>query len=142
MVGRIVGEPLEADTQVYVADTMGEVGLFYRLAEVVFVGKSLAGGGGQNPIEPAKLGSAILHGPQVGNFQDVYRMLDEGGGAGEVTDEQGLAAALAALFSDAPRRRRMAQAAADTIERQGGAADRIMRAIEPRCARIVPAYAS
>ena len=44
---------------------MGEMGVFYRLAGVVFLGKSLTGEGGQNPIEPAKLASAILHGPNV-----------------------------------------------------------------------------
>ena len=60
---------------------MGELGVFYRLAGVVFLGKSLTGEGGQNPIEPAKLGSAILHGPNVGNFADVYEGLDAAGGA-------------------------------------------------------------
>ena len=61
---------------------MGELGLFYRLAGVVMVGKSFVGEGGQNPIEPAKLASAILHGPHVANFADVYALLDEAGGGG------------------------------------------------------------
>ena len=56
------------EAAVYICDTIGELGLFYRLAGVVFVGKSFSGGGGQNPIEPARLASAILHGPKVGNF--------------------------------------------------------------------------
>ena len=62
------GERPGPGTAVYICDTIGELGLFYRLAGVVFVGKSFAGGGGQNPIEPARLASAILHGPMVGNF--------------------------------------------------------------------------
>ena len=86
-VRRSKGERIDPGTQIYIADTMGEIGLFYRLADVVFMGKSLAGGGGQNPIEPAKLGSAILHGPNVGNFPDVYRTLDEAGGAAAVAGE-------------------------------------------------------
>ncbi|MCB1542043.1 MAG: 3-deoxy-D-manno-octulosonic acid transferase, partial [Rhodoblastus sp.] len=67
---RSAGEKIGAGAQVFIADTFGEMGLWYRLASVVFVGKSLTAGGGQNPIEPAKLGAAILHGPSVENFAD------------------------------------------------------------------------
>ena len=75
------GDPVGPGTAVYVCDTIGELGLFYRLAGVVFVGKSFVGGGGQNPIEPAKLACAILHGPMVANFADAYAALDDAGGA-------------------------------------------------------------
>ena len=75
------GETIGPGTAVYICDTIGELGLFYRLAGVVFVGKSFVAGGGQNPIEPARLASAILHGPMVGNFADAYAALDEAGGA-------------------------------------------------------------
>ena len=75
------GETINPGTAVYICDTIGELGLFYRLAGVVFVGKSFVAGGGQNPIEPARLASAILHGPMVGNFADAYAALDEAGGA-------------------------------------------------------------
>jgi 3-deoxy-D-manno-octulosonic-acid transferase len=64
-------EPLAAATDVYVADTMGELGLFYRLAPVVFVAGSYRWQG-HNPIEPALLGAAIVSGPQVANFQDIF----------------------------------------------------------------------
>ncbi|HXZ14886.1 MAG TPA: 3-deoxy-D-manno-octulosonic acid transferase, partial [Roseiarcus sp.] len=66
------GERPGRETSIYVCDTIGELGLFYRLAGVVFLGKSFAGGGGQNPIEPARLASAILHGPMVENFAEAY----------------------------------------------------------------------
>ena len=66
------GDAIGSGTAVYVCDTIGELGLFYRLAGVVFVGKSFVGGGGQNPIEPARLACAILHGPMVANFADAY----------------------------------------------------------------------
>ena len=73
---------------------MGELGLFYRLAPLVFMGGSLVPHGGQNPIEPAKLGAAILHGPHVHNFADVYAALDGAGGALPVADGQNLPDAL------------------------------------------------
>lgn len=118
-------------TQIYVADTMGEMGIFYRLASSVFVGKSLTAAGGQNPIEPAKLGSAILHGPYVGNFAEVYRELDAACGALEIGDAELLKNALALLLSDVALLRKMARAASDTVERLGGATNNIMQALEP-----------
>lgn len=119
------------ETQFYVADTIGEMGLFYRLCGIVFLGKSLAGEGGQNPIEPVKLGAAILHGPNVSNFADVYAAFDAEQGAMQVQDVESLAAALAALLNDARRLRRTARAASETVQRLGGACDAIMQAIEP-----------
>ena len=119
------------ETQIYVADTMGEMGVFYRLASSVFVGKSLAATGGQNPIEPAKLGSAILHGPHVDNFAEVYREMDAACGAFEVADAETLKNALALLLSDMALLRKMARAAGDTVERLCGASNNIMRALEP-----------
>jgi 3-deoxy-D-manno-octulosonic-acid transferase len=118
-------------TDVYVADTIGELGLFYRLAEVVLMGGSLVPHGGQNPIEPAKLGAAILHGPHVHNFADVFAALDQQGGAIAVADVQQLAAAVGILLQDGHRVRTMARAAAATVEGLGGAVDRTMQAIEP-----------
>ena len=125
------GERPQRDTAIYICDTMGELGLFYRLAGVVMVGKSFNREGGQNPIEAAKLASAILHGPHVGNFLDVYAMLDEAGGAALTRDADELAAMLLALFADPARLRAMARAAAGAVETQGGAADRIMAALAP-----------
>jgi 3-deoxy-D-manno-octulosonic-acid transferase len=61
--------PREKD-DIYVVDTLGELGLVYRLAPIVFVGGSLASHGGQNPVEPIKLGAAVLHGPHVWNLPD------------------------------------------------------------------------
>ena len=116
---------------VYICDTIGELGLFYRLAGVVFVGKSFAGGGGQNPIEPARLASAILHGPMVGNFRDAYAALDEAGGALEIARPEDLGDALVALFANASRLRAMARAAGGAVERRAGAVERSMRALAP-----------
>jgi 3-deoxy-D-manno-octulosonic-acid transferase len=130
-VQRSRGLEPEKGADVYVADTMGELGLFYRVAPVVFVGKSLVGDGGQNPIEPAKLGAAILHGPHVQNFADVYAALDRDGGSLAIPDAQELANTLMRLLNDGAKLRRMARAAAATVEELGGAMDRTMAAIEP-----------
>jgi 3-deoxy-D-manno-octulosonic-acid transferase len=124
------GQMPDARTAVFVCDTIGELGLFYRLAGVVFVGKSFAGGGGQNPIEPAKLASAILHGPHVANFADVYALLDAAGGAALVHDSPELAQVLSALFTDGARLRAMARAAAKAVEGQTGAIDRMLSALD------------
>src|SRR3954454_14768725 len=70
-----------ATTDIDVADTMGELGLFYRLAPIVFMGGSLIEHGGQNPIEAVKLGASVVHGPHVFNFSDIYEALDRAGGA-------------------------------------------------------------
>ena len=125
-------------TAVYVCDTIGELGLFYRLAGVVFVGKSFAGGGGQNPIEPARLASAILHGPMVANFRDVYASLDEAGGAHEIQRPQDLGDALIALFANTARLRAMARAAGDAVERRAGAVERSMKALAPLLPALSP----
>ena len=125
------GERPGRATSVYICDTIGELGLFYRLAGVVFVGKSFAGGGGQNPIEPARLASAILHGPMVGNFADAYAALDAAGGALEIGEPERLGKTLVALFADAAKLRAMARAAGDTVERRSGAVERSMKALAP-----------
>ncbi len=85
---------------VYVADTMGELGLFYRLAPVVFMGKSILAQGGQNPFEPALLGAAVLFGPQMDNFPEMAPAMVAAGAARQVADESELTQALADLLSD------------------------------------------
>lgn len=132
-VRRSEGHKLPATgAQFYIADTMGEMGLFYRLASVVFLGKSFAGGGGgQNPIEPAKLGAAILHGPDVSNFADVYAEFARRGGARQVNDIEDFARALTQLLGDARRMREMSRAAGEAVDALVGACDNIMSAIEP-----------
>lgn len=132
-IRRAAGHKLPATgAQFYIADTMGEMGLFYRLASVVFLGKSFAGGGGgQNPIEPAKLGAAILHGPDVSNFTDVYAEFARRGGARQVNDIEDFARALTQLLGDARRMREMSRAAGEAVDALVGACDNIMNAIEP-----------
>jgi 3-deoxy-D-manno-octulosonic-acid transferase len=125
------GERPDAATDIYIADTVGELGLFYRLAPIVFMGGSLIRHGGQNPIEAAKLGAAILHGPYVSNFTEIYAALDEARGAAPVENADRLTAALAAWLKDEAARKRAAEAAHMTVEKLSGALDRTLAAIEP-----------
>src|SRR4051795_1538412 len=89
-----------ATTDIYVADTMGELGLFYRLAPIVFMGGSLIEHGGQNPIEAIKLGAAIVHGPHVFNFTELYDALDAAGGAKRADAQQALVKQIGQWLAD------------------------------------------
>jgi 3-deoxy-D-manno-octulosonic-acid transferase len=95
----------------WIADTMDELGLLYRLCPVVFVGKSLAGKGGQNPLEPARLGCAIAAGPHMANQAEAVAALTEAGGLTQVNDSGALAGWVDAMLRDPARRRHMGQAA-------------------------------
>ncbi|MCK1398701.1 3-deoxy-D-manno-octulosonic acid transferase [Bradyrhizobium sp. 4] len=120
-----------AATDVYVADTMGELGLFYRLSDIVFMGGSLIHHGGQNPIEAIKLGAAIVHGPHVFNFADVYEALDHSGGARRADTQELLIKQLGQLLADPALRRKIQQSGAGVVEDLGGALNRTMTALEP-----------
>jgi 3-deoxy-D-manno-octulosonic-acid transferase len=118
-------------TEIYIADTIGEMGLFYRLAPIVFMGGSLVRHGGQNPIEPAKIGSAILHGPYVSNFTAIYGELNRMRGAATVTDAESLTNSLQRLLDDPALVERMKESAYATVMRMGGALERTLNAIQP-----------
>ena len=130
-VARSQGHLPDRGTDVYVADTMGELGLIYRLAPIVFMGGSLVRHGGQNPIEAAKLGAAILHGPHVWNFSEIYLALDEARGAEEIIDVNKLAVRIGAWLTDAAARKQVADAGLTTVEQLGGALKRTLAALEP-----------
>jgi 3-deoxy-D-manno-octulosonic-acid transferase len=120
-----------ANTDIYVADTMGELGVFYRLTPVVFMGGSLVPHGGQNPIEPAKLGASIVHGPHVFNFTDVYDALDRAGGARQANSSEQLVKQLGQMLGDVAARDAAIDAARQVVTRLGGALDRTLYALEP-----------
>jgi 3-deoxy-D-manno-octulosonic-acid transferase len=131
------GEAIDAATDVYVADTMGELGLLYRLARVVMMGKTYAVGGGQNPVEPAQLGCALIWGPDMSNFADIAAALERAGAALRVPDPAGLGAALAELLADGPRRARMAEAARAELAAGAEALPRTLAALAPYLDRLV-----
>lgn len=114
---------LASDTDVYVADTIGEMGLWYRLAPISFVGHSIDSQSekleGKNPFEAAALGSAILHGPSMSYFADSYEKLTKAGAAREVAEENDLGAAVVELM-DAEVRQPMIEGAQRVIDAQKG----------------------
>jgi len=96
---RSAGAALPTDAPIYLADTIGEMGLWYRLAPVALVGGSLAAVGGHNPHEPLALGCAVLHGPNVWNFSESYAALDEQGLSQRVNDVAEIANAVKAAWA-------------------------------------------
>jgi 3-deoxy-D-manno-octulosonic-acid transferase len=128
---RSQGRLPQANDDIYVVDTLGELGLVYRLAPIVFVGGSLASHGGQNPVEPIKLGAAILHGPHVWNFAEIYAALDAAHGAEQVTDVGKLTVRVGAWLTDGAERASVVAAACETVAQLGGALDRTLAALDP-----------
>lgn len=113
---RSAGEP--PSTEVYLADTMGEMANWYASAGICFIGGTLVAKGGHTPYEPAAHGCALLHGPDIANFREGFDRLDAAGGARIVTDSRALSDALITL--DGPAQSAMAQAAKSAL---GNAAD-------------------
>ena len=131
VVLRSAGKVPDARTDIYICDTVGELGLIYRLAPVVFMGGSLVAHGGQNPIEAIKLGAAILHGPFISNFAEIYAALDGAKGADLVADTGRLTQRVGAWLKDADERGRVTVAAQKTVAALGGALDRTLTALDP-----------
>jgi 3-deoxy-D-manno-octulosonic-acid transferase len=128
---RTAGEMPDAEANVYLADTMGELGLWYRVAPTSLVGGSLQPIGGHNPFEPAALGSAILHGPFVTNFVDIYQRLTEAGAARLVTGPDTLAEAVHELMNP-DKAASMAHAAWEVVSQGAEVTDRALDAIFDR----------
>lgn len=131
LVRRSSGEPVAADTDILLGDTIGEMGLYLRLTEIAFVGRSLSSTGGQNPLEPAMLDTAILAGRDVQNFREAYKNLIDAGGAKLVRDRNMLAGAVNYLLANPDARRGMMVAAATTVQNMRGALAATMKALEP-----------
>ena len=113
------------NSELILVDTIGELGALWGLADVAFVGGSLDGRrGGQNMIEPAAYGAAVLFGPDVWNFRDPARRLVESGGAIQVADETELTDGLRRLLADADHRQALGSAARSYVLSQQGATER------------------
>ena len=107
---RSLGQPPPAGSGVWVADTLGELGLLYRCFPAVLVGKGFAPGGGQNPWEPARLGCAVATGPITANFSDAVQLLEQAGALSVVADADALIAWLDRMLSDPAQAATMGQA--------------------------------
>jgi 3-deoxy-D-manno-octulosonic-acid transferase len=127
---RSEGKLPEASTDIYIADTIGELGLFYNLVPVALIGGSLVPHGGQNPVEAIKLGAAVMTGPHWRNFADAYDELLRAGGAVQVSDAQSLATTALLLLENAQARGRIMSRAEGAIARMGGALPRTIDELE------------
>lgn len=125
------GDKVGSGTDVLLGDTIGEMGLYLRLTEIAFVGRSLSGEGGQNPLEPAVLGTAVLSGRNVQNFRESYQRLVANGGARLVADGDTLAGAVTFLLNNDRVRGKMINAGSETVEGMRGALSRTLSALEP-----------
>ncbi len=127
---RSKGETPDDLTTLYLADTLGELGLFYALATVAFLGGSLVPVGGHNPIEPGKLGCPILHGPMTHNFRDIFAAFDAAGAALPVADAGELATSVTRLIADTGARKDLAGKARVIVRANEGALEATLAEIE------------
>ncbi len=130
-VRRTGGGGIDPATDILLGDTIGEMGLYLRLTEIAFVGRSLTSEGGQNPLEPAMLDTAVLAGRNVQNFRDTYQRLIDSGGARLVRDKDMLAGAVNYLLTNEAARREMILAGAATVDNMRGALARTLKALDP-----------
>ncbi len=128
---RSTGGAAEPETDIYLADTLGELGLFYRLAGAVFIGGSLVNHGGQNPLEAGQLGCAIVLGPHTENFRKIVPEMLTGDAAIEIADGEGLAKAMTRLLSDPALCEKMGQRAAEIAGSKQAVLDEILSLIMP-----------
>jgi 3-deoxy-D-manno-octulosonic-acid transferase len=124
------------ETEVYLADTMGEMGLFYRLAGIAFIGASLIDKGGQNPLEAAQLGCAMAFGPDMSNCRDIADAMLRAGAAVEIRDGASMADAISAYLSDPALRQRAMQAGVNVAAQGRGATERVLAALAPLLATL------
>lgn len=128
---RSLDQPIGANTEIFVGDTIGEMGLFYRLAQVVFIGGSLVEHGGQNPLEAARLDSAVLFGPHMWNFTEAVGDLLAAGGAEQVADAAALQQAVRTLLGSSDRAAQRALAALRTSDDANSVVEQVLAKLQP-----------
>lgn len=139
---RSAAETIDPTVEIYLGDTLGELGLFYRLAGIAFIGGSMVPSGGHNPLEAALLDCAVLHGPDMSNCAAIARDLAAAGAALTVRDAEEFAAALARLLADPAERARRAAAGLDVAADNRAVLDAVMERIAPWLERLTPHAAS
>lgn len=128
---RSAGQQPGADTDIHLMDTLGEMGMLYRLAPLVFLGNSLSAQGGHNPLEPAKLDCAILTGPNTANFSDIFGAMEKEKAVLIVRDASDLARVAGDLLTDGAGRAALAGAAARFADERSAVIDRALEAMAP-----------
>jgi 3-deoxy-D-manno-octulosonic-acid transferase len=132
------GDPVARETDLYLADTIGELGIFYRLCGITFIGGSLVAKGGHNPLEAARLDCAILYGPDMSNCAGIAAALAAAGAAETVTGAETLARAVAALLADRDLRAARAAAASRVAAAGNGVLDLVLERLGSWLDRIAP----
>ncbi len=128
---RSCGAKITKDLDVYIADTMGELGLFYNLSEVAFVGGSLVKWGGHNPMEPARLHNAVLSGKYVHNFQETYDLLKAEKAVVIVEDDKDFASKIKGFFENPDVQKDYMSRAFYVAEREADVLSRVMDKLDP-----------
>jgi 3-deoxy-D-manno-octulosonic-acid transferase len=126
---RSTGALPDAATDIYIADTIGELGTLYSLADVAFIGGSLITHGGQNPVEAIGHGAVVVTGPHWSNFRDFYQALIRHNGAREVRSAEELAATVELILTQEGEFRRMQEGAKAALGSLGGALDKTVAAL-------------
>lgn len=139
---RSSGDAIVSKTDIYLADTLGELGLFFRLSPISFIGKSLVDQGGQNPLEPARLGSAVLFGPHMWNFAEISRRLLDSNAAEEVSNANALAAAVDRLLADPELRASRGRRGIIIADSENDVLDRVTDSLAPFISEAVAARRS
>ena len=125
-----------ADTDVYMFDSIGHMGLAYRLASVSLIGGSLCKGlSGHNPLEPARLGSAIITGPHIASFADTYMALLAFNGAKRILNNDDLAPAVIKLLGETKHRAARIKAAQQYAQSRDGVLDFVWEKLDPLLAQ-------
>ncbi len=125
----------DSGTDAFIFDTLGEIGTVTALAPVALMGGTLIEHGGQNPIEPIRTGTVVLHGPSTSNFREVFDALAAVDGVVPVTTAKELSEAVSALLQDEDRRASVSAKAQAVIEGMRGASARTLEALQPVFAR-------
>ncbi|MCY1664530.1 lipid IV(A) 3-deoxy-D-manno-octulosonic acid transferase [Rhizobium sp. SL86] len=124
-------DEITPETDIFLGDTIGEMGLYLRLTEISFVGRSLTEEGGQNPMESSMIGCAVLSGPNVQNFRETYQHIIRKGGARMIRDVEMLAKAVHYLMSNDIARRKMIDCGQEAVQDMRGALSTTIKALEP-----------
>ncbi len=130
-ITRTSGQIPNSSTQVVVADTMGELMLFYGISDLAFVGGSLIERGGHNPLEPAAHAIPVLMGPHTFNFKDICNKLTQAGALITVTDESTLVNCIKELLNDSQHRQQIGHAASEVLHQNQGALARLLTQLKP-----------
>ena len=124
-------ENIEEETDIYIADTLGELGVFYRLVPIVFIGGSLVDKGGQNPLEAARLDCTIIYGPYMDNFKEIKSEIEDAHAAVCVNNKNNLQETVLELIKDHERQENLAKAAHKLVDDKSGVLDSFVEEIIP-----------